>query len=107
MDLSFIQEALDSFATFAGNIQEFLTAPVAFFQEIANADFDSLSSNTSSAIQGDYTETDNGAAFPGDDGYEGDTEVEPETGAEEGSANLSGDDAGEDTDADTGTGSSN
>lgn len=51
MDLSFIEEALDNFATFAGAIGNFLTIPFELLQTLLGADVEGDVETTSSALE--------------------------------------------------------
>lgn len=57
MDLSFIQEQLDTFATFAGAIGDFLQKPVEFFQNLVEWFSPSETDPDKSNFQTDWADT--------------------------------------------------
>lgn len=63
MDLSNIQDLLDTFSTFAGAIGDFLKLPVVLLDSLLGADIAGDAGTTSSAIEGlsSAPEADNGA----------------------------------------------
>lgn len=52
MDLSTIQDLLDDFSTFAGNIGDFLQIPVQLLNSLISADFGDQADTTSGLLTG-------------------------------------------------------
>lgn len=60
MDLSNIQDLLDDFSTFAGNIGDFLRIPVQLLNSLLGNDYEAGIDSTSSQLEGLSSAADNG-----------------------------------------------